>query len=155
MQRACPSCGSCEPQGTVVELGQTICSECATVSHDLQFLHDPDDNIGTLYSLGRSKHNQIADSLQLGPVGSFWSNDAEQKRQLYDAQRKAEVNAHTQGTLKILGHPAVFDQVDFLFQRARDRSRKQSQKSPAINQDGQVTLTSLSSHMPQALCLVA
>ncbi|KAF6767211.1 hypothetical protein PSEUBRA_003265 [Kalmanozyma brasiliensis GHG001] len=134
MQQVCPDCGSQDASALLAEIGQRICSMCGYISNDLQF-YEPTDVLQAVYELGRRGQHIASDSAQLAPVASFWSNDPDHKHQVYALQRKSEVDAHTLGTLNKLGSPSFFEQVDFLFQRAKNESWKRSASADAVNED--------------------
>ncbi|TKY87923.1 hypothetical protein EX895_003019 [Sporisorium graminicola] len=136
-QQVCPDCGSSGTVLYVAEIGQTVCSNCATVSHDLQ-IYEPTNVHEVAYALGAPQAHRASSSYPLlpaGPAGRFWSNDREHHRRLNDLQRKPEVDARIQGTLNTLGYPGLFDQVEFLFRRARDESwRRPALPSSAVDE---------------------
>ena len=123
-------CSHCRSSGSVQfipEVGQQVCSTCAAVSDDLQ-LYEPTNIHEVAYALGAPLPPRASSTFPFQPTGtlgwSLWSADREQSRRYNDLQRKPEVDARIRGTLNRLGHPGLFEQVDFLFQRARDESWK-------------------------------
>lgn len=129
MQDTCPDCGLHGSFSFIPEAGQQVCSSCGTISHDLQ-VYEPTTFHDLAYALGATPDSRSFSSAQPAPVGRagryFWSNNVEESRRLNQLQRKPEVDARVQGTLSTLGYPGLFEQVDFLFQRARDESWKRS-----------------------------
>ncbi|SPO29972.1 uncharacterized protein UTRI_06278_B [Ustilago trichophora] len=127
MSQTCPDCGSRDSLSFIAEAGQKVCSNCGTVAHDLQ-VYEPTTFHELAYALGATPERRHRSSDFPGPVGPsgryFWSSDLEESRRLNQVLRKPEVDARIQGTLSTLAHPGLFEQVDFLFQRARDESWK-------------------------------
>ncbi|KAJ9478527.1 Siderophore transcription factor [Pseudozyma hubeiensis] len=127
MSQRCPECGSNDTIHFLAEVGHQVCSNCATVFQDLQLYH-PTDPHDVAYALGAPQQQRASSSVSLGPFGPggklFWSGDREHQRHISELRHKPEVDARIRGTLSSIGHPGLFQQVEFLFQRARDESWK-------------------------------
>ncbi|GAC97987.1 siderophore transcription factor [Pseudozyma hubeiensis SY62] len=127
MSQVCPECGSNDTIHFLTEVGHQVCSNCATVFQDLQ-LYQPTDVHDVAYALGAPQQQRASSSFSLAPLGPdgkpFWPGDREHQRHLSELRHKPEVDARIRGTLRRLGHPGLFQQVEFLFQRARDESWK-------------------------------
>lgn len=139
MKPRCPDCGSHDALSFVAEVGQNICSDCGTVSQELQ-LYQPSSIHDVAFALGIpwTEHRSHSGLEPLGPPRHpFWSHSSEDSRRINDLQRKPEVDARILGTLSTLGHPGLFDQTDFLFGRARKASW---QTVLTENQEGNATL---------------
>lgn len=125
MQEVCPDCGSRDALNFVAELGQHVCSVCGAVSDEFQ-AYEPTSIHEVAYALGAPAEHRVPSSSVLAPVGPlgrrFWLNDIEQSRRFSEYIRRPEVQARIQGTLSNLGHPGLFEQVDFLFHTAREAS---------------------------------
>ncbi|SJX65687.1 uncharacterized protein SRS1_16311 [Sporisorium reilianum f. sp. reilianum] len=136
--QVCPDCGSSGTVQFIAEIGEKVCSNCATVSPDLQ-IYEPTNVHEVAYALGAPQSYQASSSFPLAPAASsgrhFWHNDREHHRRLNDLQRKPEVNARIKGTLGILGYPGLFEQVEFLFRRARDESWTRLPESTSIDDE--------------------
>ncbi|SPO29329.1 uncharacterized protein UTRI_06278 [Ustilago trichophora] len=127
MSQTCPDCGSRDSLSFIAEAGQQVCANCGTIAHELQ-VYEPTTFHELAYALGATPERRHRSSDLPGPVGPsgryFWSNDLEESRRLNQVLRKPEVDTRIQGALSKLGYPGLFEQVDFLFQRARDESWK-------------------------------
>lgn len=136
-QQVCPDCGSSGTVQLIAEIGEKVCSNCATVSHDLQ-IYEPTNVHEVAYALGAPQERRASSSFPLAPTGpigwSFWSNNCEHQRRWNGFQRKPEVDARIKGTLNTLGYPGLFEQVDFLFKRARDESWRRPQVSSFVDE---------------------
>ncbi|GAC75445.1 hypothetical protein PANT_15d00077 [Moesziomyces antarcticus T-34] len=125
MPSTCPECGSQETLSFIAEVGQDVCSDCGTVLQDLH-LYEPTNRYEIAYALGGPSVERTAwNSLEphRNPlVLQRWLSTTEEGRIRNRYHRKPEVDARISGILTALGHPTLLDQVDFLFQRAREIS---------------------------------
>lgn len=125
MSQVCPDCGSSGTTHFIAQVGHKVCSHCGTVSDDIH-LYEPSDVHDVAYSLGAPQQYRASSSLPLAPIRlsrrPLWTNDREQQRRISELRYKPEVDARIRATIGHLGYPGLFDQVDFLFRRARDES---------------------------------
>lgn len=125
MSQICPDCGSKGAVAYFAEVGQPVCSDCGAVSQELQ-TYDACINYDVSHYLGApSGSGAWSDgrSFFLGSSGRhLWTNSLQESRQKAKVQRKPEVDNRIKAVLAALGHPGLFERVDFLFQHARDAS---------------------------------
>lgn len=132
MPSTCPECGSQETLSFIAEVGQDVCSDCGTVLQDLH-LYEPTNRYEIAYALGGPSIERTAWN-SLDPhynplVLQRWHSTIDEARVRTRYHRKPEVDARITGILTALGHPSLFHQVDFLFQRAREISWNNKDKS--------------------------
>ncbi|SNX87345.1 uncharacterized protein MEPE_06055 [Melanopsichium pennsylvanicum] len=128
MQQTCPDCGSTDTITFIAQVGQNVCSTCGTVSQDFQS-YEPINVHEIAYTLGAPSERRTSTTSLLGPIGPEgripWSSGLDDNRRINELRRRPEVEARIQGALSRLGYPAFFDQIVFLFDRARSESWKQ------------------------------
>lgn len=143
MHQVCPDCGSKRAVNFIAEVGQNVCSDCGTVSQELQ-LYEPKYFYEVAFALGAPKpHRSSSTNLH-----SFWAITLEDSRRRAECIRKPEVDARIQGTLNTLGYPGLFEQVDFLFQRARHMSWQYADTQSKKEKDALNSATLSASDLP-------